>query len=524
MKPSERRHLRARQRRASTQAALDPLRIAHREKLFIVTISHSAPSSPPRLGNPPPPKRHPEAHLPPLAASPTHAAHVTHPTHPTHVQPATDVAEASQTTMTGTENAAPNAAPQSPAPSPFAELGLLPALVRAVLKEGYETPTPIQQQAIPAAIAGRDLLGCAQTGTGKTAAFVLPILQRLSASPRHGGMRALVLTPTRELAAQIGERVSAYGRHLGLKHVVIYGGVAQQPQERALHAKPDIIIATPGRLLDLMQQGYIRLDRVESFVLDEADRMLDMGFIHDVRRIVSTLPQKRQTLFFSATMPREIASLADNILVDPVRVSVTPARSAADTISQSIFFVERADKRALLERLLREPGVSRALVFTRTKHGANRIADQLSRAGIVSAAIHGNKSQGARERALEGFRRGALPVLVATDIAARGIDVEGVSHVFNYDLPNVPESYVHRIGRTGRAGATGAAISFCDNEERALLSDIEKLLRRRIPVAEGQTAPVSNADPRPASSPERRPQRPQSQSRPQSQGRPRHRN
>ncbi len=385
----------------------------------------------------------------------------------------------------------------------FAALGLVAPLVRALVKEGYVRPTPIQERAIPDALAGRDLLGCAQTGTGKTAAFVLPILQRLSKSPRHGGIRALVLTPTRELAAQIGERATAYGRHLGLRHIVIYGGVGQRPQEENLARNPDLLIATPGRLLDLMQQGFVRLDRVEILVLDEADRMLDMGFIHDVRRIVNALPARRQTLFFSATMPREIASLADNILVDPARVSVTPARAAADTVEQSIFFVEKADKRALLERLLRASSVERALVFTRTKHGANRISEQLVRAGIEALAIHGNKSQGARERALDRFRRGVTPVLVATDIAARGIDVEGVSHVINYDLPNVPESYVHRIGRTGRAGASGSAISFCDREERPLLSDIEKLLRRRIPVAEGQTEPVE-ASPMPAPRPEMR--------------------
>ncbi|WP_338046445.1 DEAD/DEAH box helicase [Polyangium spumosum] len=379
----------------------------------------------------------------------------------------------------------------------FAALGLAAPLVRALVKEGYEHPTPIQSQSIPEALSGRDLLGCAQTGTGKTAAFVLPILQRLSKTQRHGGIRALVLTPTRELAAQIGERVTAYGRHLGLRHVVIYGGVGQRPQEENLAKGPDLLVATPGRLLDLMQQGFVRLDRVEVFVLDEADRMLDMGFIHDVRRVVAALPKQKQTLFFSATMPREIAALADNILVDPARVSVTPARAAADTVEQSIFFVEKADKRALLERLLRASSVERALVFTRTKHGANRISEQLVRAGIEALAIHGNKSQGARERALDRFRRGVTPVLVATDIAARGIDVEGVSHVINYDLPNVPESYVHRIGRTGRAGATGSAISFCDREERALLSDIEKLLRRRIPVAEGQ-APPADAPPAPA--------------------------
>jgi ATP-dependent RNA helicase RhlE len=376
------------------------------------------------------------------------------------------------------------------APGSFAALGLCAPLVRAVAEEGYARPTPIQAEAIPYLLAGQDLLGCAQTGTGKTAAFVLPILQRLSRAPRHGGIRALVLTPTRELAAQIGEHISAYGRHLRLSHAIIYGGVGQRAQERALSRGPDLLVATPGRLLDLMRQGHVRLGRVEVFVLDEADRMLDMGFIHDVRRVASELPARRQTLLFSATMPREIASLAEQLLVDPARVSVSPARAAADTVTQSVFFVDKAGKRALLERLLRSEGVDRALVFTRTKHGANRVAEQLARAGIDTAAIHSNKSQGARERALEGFRRGVTPVLVATDIAARGIDVEGISHVFNYDLPNVPESYVHRIGRTGRAGATGSAISFCDREERGMLSDIERLLRCRIPVAEGSEAPA----------------------------------
>jgi ATP-dependent RNA helicase RhlE len=398
-------------------------------------------------------------------------------------------------------------------PSPFAALGLCASLVRAVEQEGYTSPTPIQERAIPHALAGRDLFGCAQTGTGKTAAFVLPILQRLAGAPRNGGIRALILSPTRELAAQIGERASAYGRHLGLRHAIIYGGVGQRNQEQALAKSPDLLIATPGRLLDLMQQDIVRLDRVTVLVLDEADRMLDMGFIHDVRRIVATLPKERQNLLFSATMPREIAALAQNILVNPEHVSVTPVATAADTVTQSVFFVDKADKRALLERLLRSASMERALVFTRTKHGANRISEQLNRAGIEAAAIHGNKSQGARERALEGFRRGVTPVLVATDIAARGIDVEGVSHVFNYDLPNVPESYVHRIGRTGRAGASGSAISFCDREERGLLADIEKLLRRRIPVAEGESrGEEASAPPSPAPRPQAsRPQAPRAQ-------------
>ncbi|MDB4993507.1 MAG: ATP-dependent helicase RhlE [Myxococcaceae bacterium] len=369
--------------------------------------------------------------------------------------------------------------------SPFAALGLSPSLVDAVALEGYLEPTPIQIQAVPHVLAGKDVLGCAQTGTGKTAAFVLPILQRLARTARHGKIRTLILTPTRELAAQIAERISVYGKGSGLTHTVVYGGVSQRAQEDALRRAPDILVATPGRLLDLMEQGYVRLDAIEIFVLDEADRMLDMGFIHDVRRVVQKLPQTRQTLFFSATMPNEIASLAGSILKDPVRVAVTPEATTAETVVQSVFFVPRTEKRALLEKLLRSEGIDRALVFTRTKHGANRVTEQLQRAGIESAVIHGNKSQGARERALEGFRRGTTRVLVATDIAARGIDVDGVSHVFNYELPNVPESYVHRIGRTGRAGASGKAISFCDSEERPFLEGIERLLRFRLPVMGG---------------------------------------
>jgi ATP-dependent RNA helicase RhlE len=387
--------------------------------------------------------------------------------------------------------------------SPFAALGLAAPFVRAVVDEGYATPTPIQSQAIPVVLRGRDLLGCAQTGTGKTAAFVLPLLQRLAAQPRNGRVRALVLTPTRELAAQIAERASAYGRHARLRHAVVYGGVSQRGQEQALRRAPDLLVATPGRLLDLVQQGVVSLASVEIFVLDEADRMLDMGFIHDVRRVVAALPRERQTLFFSATMPRAIGELAQSILRDPEQVSVAPTGATADKIEQSVYFVDRSEKRALLERLLREPSVQRALVFTRTKHGANRVAEQLERAGISAAAIHGNKSQGARERALEGFRRGTTPVLVATDIAARGIDVDGVSHVINYDLPNVAESYVHRIGRTARAGASGRAVSFCDADEQSLLRDIERLIRMRLPVA-GGAAPERRQEQQQAPAPARR--------------------
>ena len=377
------------------------------------------------------------------------------------------------------------------APSAFAALGLSAPLLRAVASEGYEVPTPVQARCIPHVLAGRDVLGCAQTGTGKTAAFVLPILQNLAAKPRSGRIRTLILAPTRELAAQISERTSAYGANLGLTNAVIYGGVGQRGQEDALRRKPDILIATPGRLLDLMEQGYVKLDAVEVFVLDEADRMLDMGFIHDVKRIVREVPAKRQTLFFSATMPPVIAELSGRILIDPVRIEVVPQATTAEKIEQTVHHVAKRDKRALLEKVLKEEGVDRALVFTRTKHGANRLVEQLDRAGIRSAAIHGNKSQGARERALDGFKNGDIPVLIATDIAARGIDVDGITHVVNYDLPNVPEQYVHRIGRTARAGAGGRAIAFCDEDERGLLKDIEKVIRQRIPVADAIALPPS---------------------------------
>jgi ATP-dependent RNA helicase RhlE len=383
---------------------------------------------------------------------------------------------------------------QAIAASPFTALGLSAPLVRAVLDEEYTQPSPVQVEVIPRALEGRDVLAGAQTGTGKTAAFVLPILQRLSETPaRSSGIRALILTPTRELAAQIADRVSAYGRHLRLRHAVVYGGVSQQRQEIALRAGPEIVVATPGRLLDLMQQRLVRLDGVTHFVLDEADRMLDMGFVHDVRRVVAALPAARHTLFFSATIAGPIETLARTMLANPARVSIAPTVTTAESVDQSVVFVDKADKRAMLERVLREAGqggdLGRTLVFTRTKHGANRLSEQLDRAGIGSAAIHGNKTQGARERALEAFRRGTTRVLVATDVAARGIDVEGISLVVNFDLPNVAESYVHRIGRTGRAGATGRAISFCDREERSLLVDIERLIRRRLPTASGDPRP-----------------------------------
>ncbi len=378
------------------------------------------------------------------------------------------------------------------AASPFTALGLAAPFVRAVLDEHYEKPSPVQSEVVPHVLAGRDVLACAQTGTGKTAAFVLPILQQLKASTGPG-VRVLVLTPTRELAAQISERVAAYGRYVPVRHTVIYGGVNQHRQEIAMRNAPEIIVATPGRLLDLIGQRLVRLDAVTHFVLDEADRMLDMGFVHDVRRIVALLPTRRQTLFFSATMVPAVEGLARSMVVQPVRVSIAPAVTTAEGVDQSVVFVARADKRRLLETLLRAESVGRALVFTRTKHGANRLCEQLDRAGIGSAALHGNKTQSARERALEAFRRGTTRVLVATDIAARGIDVEGISLVVNFDLPNVAESYVHRIGRTGRAGATGRAISFCDSDERALLGDIERFIRRRLPVMsnDARSAPAA---------------------------------
>jgi len=378
--------------------------------------------------------------------------------------------------------------------SPFRALGLSSPLVRAALDEQYEKPSPVQAEVIPYVLAGRDVLACAQTGTGKTAAFVLPLLQLLAGS-RGVGVRVLILTPTRELAAQIAERVVVYGRFLNVRHAVIYGGVNQRRQEIALRAAPELVVATPGRLLDLIGQRIVRLDSVAHLVLDEADRMLDMGFLPAVRRIAQMVPARRQTLLFSATMPSAVETLARGMQVTPARVAIAPAVTTPVTIDQSVVFVAKTEKRALLERVLQAGDVKRALVFTRTKHGANRLCEQLGRAGIGSAALHGNKTQGARERALESFRRGTTRVLVATDVAARGIDVEGISLVVNFDLPNVAEGYVHRIGRTGRAGAAGRAISFCESGERALLGDIERFIRRRLPVAheDGRAAPVASA-------------------------------
>ena len=373
----------------------------------------------------------------------------------------------------------------------FSELGLSEPLLRALRAQNYHRPTPIQTQAIPQLLAGKDLLGIAQTGTGKTAAFGLPILQSLAQRPERAApcaARALILAPTRELAIQIGQALRTYGRHLSLRHAVIYGGVNQKPQVNALRRGVDILVATPGRLLDLMNQRHLRLDGVHHFVLDEADRMLDMGFIRDVRKIVAALPRQRQTLFFSATMPEAVGGLAGDILRDPVRIAVTPSATPVERIEQCVFFVAAEQKRALLAEILRDPALDRTIVFTRTKHRANRVAQQLDRIGIIAEAIHGNKSQGARQRTLDGFRGGRVRVLVATDIAARGIDVDGVTHIINYELPNVPEDYVHRIGRTARAGASGTAISLCDPSEQAFLRDIESLTKRRLNVARGEPA------------------------------------
>jgi len=370
----------------------------------------------------------------------------------------------------------------------FAELGLIQPIAQAVASEGYEKPTPIQARAIPHVLAGRDLLGLAQTGTGKTAAFALPILQRLAhiAPGRgHRHIRCLVLTPTRELASQIGESFSTYGRHLPLRTTVIFGGVGEAAQKQALKQGIDILVATPGRLLDLSGQGFVDLRQLEVFVLDEADRMLDMGFIHDVKRVIAMLPSRRQTLFFSATMPPEAQDLADRLLIKPETVAVTPPSTTAEKVEQEVFFVEKGDKRALLVDVLRDSAMRRVLVFSRTKHGANRIAEHLSKAQIGAEAIHGNKSQNARERALANFKAGRIRVLVATDIAARGIDIDDITHVVNFDVPEVPETYVHRIGRTARAGATGMALTFVEVEERADWKNILKLTRQDIPVVEG---------------------------------------
>ncbi len=369
----------------------------------------------------------------------------------------------------------------------FTELNLIPALLTALKQEGYETPTPIRSQAIPHLLAGRDLLGIAQTGTGKTAAFALPILQRLAAENRHpvpGACRVLILSPTRELASQIHESFQTYGKNLRLKSAVVFGGVGIGKQVEAAKRGLDIVVATPGRLVDLLERRALSLAKIEVFVLDEVDQMLDLGFIHAIRKITGLLPKQRQNLFFSATMPKEIAGLAANLLKDPVRVEITPVATTAERVTQHVIHVDPGKKAALLVDLLKDNNMTRTLVFTRTKHGADKVVKTLVAAGFNSAAIHGNKSQVNREKALAGFKAGKVLALVATDIAARGIDIDGVSHVVNYDLPFVPESYVHRIGRTARAGADGEAIAFCTPEDRGLLRDIEKTIRQMVPVKE----------------------------------------
>ena len=366
----------------------------------------------------------------------------------------------------------------------FKELGLIEPILLALFEEGYTTPTPIQAQSIPILLEGKDLLGCAQTGTGKTAAFTLPIIQLLSAKPveKRKRIKSLIVTPTRELAIQIAESFNAYGRHTQLNCTVIFGGVGQGPQVTALKNGVDVVIATPGRLLDLMNQGFISLRDVEFFVLDEADRMLDMGFVHDVKKLLAVLPKKRQSLFFSATMPPEIVNLANSILHNPEKVTVTPVSSTVEIIDQAVYFVDKVNKNALLVEVLKNPAIKTALVFTRTKHGADKVVQLLTKNNIIAEAIHGNKSQNARQRALSNFKDQSTRVLVATDIAARGIDVDELAHVINFDIPNIPETYVHRIGRTGRAGAEGTALSFCDFEEKEFLTNIEKLIGKKVPV------------------------------------------
>lgn len=369
----------------------------------------------------------------------------------------------------------------------FNNLQLIEPVLKALIHEGYTKPTPIQEQAIPVILQQKDLLGCAQTGTGKTAAFAIPLLQLMHQQQQQmpqgrRNIKALILTPTRELAIQIEESFRAYGKYVDLKTLVVFGGVSQVNQVNTLRRGVDILIATPGRLLDLMNQNYISLRDIKFFVLDEADRMLDMGFVHDVKRIIAKLPAKRQTLFFSATMPPEIQQLANVLLTNPVKVAVTPVSSTVEIIQQSLYFVDKHNKQSLLKHLLEDPSIRTALIFSRTKHGADKVAKDLSRSGIRAEAIHGNKSQNARQMALSNFKNRRTRVLVATDIAARGIDIDELTHVINYDIPDVPETYVHRIGRTGRAGASGIAMSFCDAEERASLRDIQKLISKAIPV------------------------------------------
>lgn len=375
----------------------------------------------------------------------------------------------------------------------FESLGLIEPILKALQHEGYEKPTPIQARAIPYILQQRDILGCAQTGTGKTAAFALPVIQLLSENQHHGNkhkhIRALALTPTRELAIQINESFQAYGKFAHLSSIVIFGGVGQEPQTKALKKGVDVLIATPGRLLDLINQGYVDLSKLEIFILDEADRMLDMGFIHDVKRVIAKLPVKRQTLFFSATMPTEIQKLSASILTNPAKIEVTPPATTAEKISQEIYYIDKNTKKLMLLKMLENKDMDRVLVFTRTKHGANKVVKDLIKAGFTAEAIHGNKSQNARQLALRNFKESKTRVLVATDIAARGIDVDDLAFVINYEIPNVPETYVHRIGRTGRAGASGKAISFCEEEEVAYIRDIQKLTGIVIPVAPDSPEP-----------------------------------
>lgn len=387
--------------------------------------------------------------------------------------------------------------------SDFQSLGLSNTLLRAVEAEGYTTPTPVQQQSIPPLLEGRDVLGVAQTGTGKTAAFALPVLQIMNRKKPQGKrfIRALILSPTRELAAQIDERFAAYSDDMDLRHKVIFGGVNQNPQVRALQKGLDILVATPGRLLDLIGQGHIDITRVEFFVLDEADRMLDMGFIRDIEKVIKLLPKKRQNLLFSATMPKSIAKLAGTFLNNAIMVDVSPKEMTVDRIEQKIMFLRKADKRRLLVQLIKDERVKCGIVFTRTKHGANRLVKQLDQSNISAAAIHGNKSQGARTKALAGFKNGSIPILVATDIASRGIDVDGITHVFNYDLPNEPESYVHRIGRTARAGRSGIAYAFCDDTESGYLVGIQQLIGKEIPVNSDHPFHFIGAIPKPGQKP-----------------------
>lgn len=375
----------------------------------------------------------------------------------------------------------------------FNDLGLIDPILKALNDKGYTTPTPIQQQAIPPVLQGKDLLGVAQTGTGKTAAFAIPIIQLIDKEGYDKkGIKALIVTPTRELAIQINDNIREYSKHCRLKHAVIFGGVKQHAQVQQLRGGVDILVATPGRLLDLMDQGYISLKKIEMFVLDEADRMLDMGFIHDINKLLKVLPQKRQSLFFSATMPPNILNLSKQILHHPIKVEVTPAATTAETVKQQIYYTNKASKKELILELLKNPAMDQVLVFTRTKHGADRLARDLSKQKITASAIHGDKAQNQRQRSLNDFKTGKLRVLVATDIAARGIDIDKLNYVVNFEIPNEPETYVHRIGRVGRAGESGTAISLCEPEENAYVKDIEKLTREKIPVVKDHAFPQTD--------------------------------